>query len=664
MVQRCKGVDAARRRVLLGGSAVVGLATSRLAIGLPSPSGTATSQQVRYDGTIATRGNQLINGAGAPMQLRGTNIQDYAFSIMRGNPDASGGGPGRGSNDAENGPDVAFLKKWKMNAIRIGINEACWLGYRCYSTAVNGDGVTGWVNPDKIAESNSYQHQVTQQIAALNSIGCYVILTLAGTNPGRSAPGGQDFMANQDNSVSCWQSLARTYGYPNGTALKKNGGAVDDRSVVFELFNEPEMYGGPENLWPLSLHGQFKNSWSLLMNGGFINQSYTTNGYSAFRDVPARPVYPYPCTTPSGTFIPGEKALVDGTAVGIVLCYYKNASFGLPASGTQFIHLYTPEGYNGRPPAVSSGTPIIGSISKATTQVVGDFGWYVAGHAQMLAGIRAAGAWNVCLLSGVQYAQDLAGWATFAPTDSTAPAGYSGSGWKPQIGACWHPYPASSYVSNATIESGGKGYAVGDTVLLPMPESGPTANSVYWQAQLQITDVHAGAITAVKINPYTGGRPGAAGGNASQFSSHSSGGSPIGGAYCNIMLPSNPATQYSTSGRGIGATFNLSFTSVAGGNWPNYIHWPAVAALKTNPGVPVVITEAGEHYGTGITGSPWMAALTSFCDANGFSLVTYAYTPNNQWTDLNGGDFSLADGDHVPTPGYGTFMYKWFTNHS
>jgi hypothetical protein len=185
---------------------------------------------------------------------------------------------------------------------------------------------------------------------------------------------------------------------------------------------------------------------------------------------------------------------------------------------------------------------------------------------------------------------------------------------------------------------------------------------VYWQGQLQVTSVSGSAITAVQINAYIGGAPGVAGGNAGEFLSHSASGSLVGGAYSNLMLPSNPVPQYSSSGHGTGATFNLAFTAVGGTAWPNHSHWSTVAALRTTPGVPVVITETGEHYGPGISGSPWMSALTSFCDANGISLVVHAYTPG--WTNPNGGDLSLIDVHHNPTPGYGAFMYNWFTTHN
>ena len=649
MANTSGGVDGGRRRIILGGVAVCAwLRSSRLANSTVStPAGA-----IGYDGAIAVKGNSLVNGAGVIIQLRGNNIQGQAFALLRGGTDASGGSQSiGGSNDQAHGPNLSIMKNWKMNTIRIGINEACWLGYVCYSTAVNGDRSTGWINPDP-SPADSYRRQITRQIAALNNIGCYVILTLAGTNPGRSAPGGQDWMANQDNSISCWRSIAKTYGYPNGTALKRNGGTVEDRSVIFELFNEPEVYGNT------------RNSWLQVMNGAFINQSYTTNGYGTIPNVPSRPVYPFPCTEPTGTFIPGENALVDGTIVGTILCYYKNTTTGLPSSGSRFIHVFTAAGYSGSPPPIYAGNDIVGSISKATVRVTGGFGWYVAGHSQMLSAIRATGAWNVCLLSGIQYDQDLSGWAEYVPSDHNPPTGYNGPGWIPQIGAAWHPYPCWSYIDTAAVSTGGSGYAVGDKILLPMPESGPYANSVYWQAQLEVTRVRGTAVDAVRIIPYTGGTPGHAGGNPGQFSSHSSDGSPIGGAYSNLRLPSNPVPQYSSTGKGTGAMFDLSFKSNNGPVWPNYQHWPTVAALRTTPGVPVVITETGEHYGTGVSGSPWMSAMTSWSDANGISVVAYAYTPSAGWVDLKGADFSVIDGNDHPTPGYGEFMYNWYTTHA
>jgi hypothetical protein len=297
------------------------------------------------------------------------------------------------------------------------------------------------------------------------------------------------------------------------------------------------------------------------------------------------------------------------------------------------------------------------------------YGWYVAGYAQMLASIRAAGAQNVCLLGGLDYDKDLGSWAAYAPSDSTPAAGFSGPAWTPQIGASWHPYPSVSWVKSAAVESGGSRYAVNDTILLPMPESGSAANSVYWQAKLKVTAVRDGAITAVLPVPYVGGTPGVAGGNNGQFNVNNF----TGGVYCNLNLPSNPLAQYSTSGSGRGATFNLAFTRAEAnsgtGDWPNYDTWAQVAALQTTRGVPVVITETGEHTGSGVSGSPWMSKLTSWCDANGISLVAYSYNPSPGWNDARGYDFALAlptltNGFyHTPTPGYGEFMFNWFTAH-
>jgi hypothetical protein len=200
-----------------------------------------------------------------------------------------------------------------------------------------------------------------------------------------------------------------------------------------------------------------------------------------------------------------------------------------------------------------------------------------------------------------------------------------------------------------------------------MPESGPAANSVYWQAQLQVTAVNGSAITAVQINAYMGGTPGTPSNDgAGNYSDRNL----VGGAYCNLLLPVNPVPQDSTTGAGTGASFDLKFKVHDGdsgtGDWPNYDTWSQVVALKNTfngIGVPICITETGEHTGKGISGSPWMAALTAWSDDNGVSLVCFCYNPTPGWYRDAGWDLALARSDHSPSPGYGEFMYGWFTRH-
>jgi hypothetical protein len=201
-----------------------------------------------------------------------------------------------------------------------------------------------------------------------------------------------------------------------------------------------------------------------------------------------------------------------------------------------------------------------------------------------------------------------------------------------------------------------------------MPESGPAANSVYWQAQLQVTAVNGSAITAVQSIAYEGGTPGTVSTSGDgNFNSNSM----VGGAYCNLLLPVNPVPQYSTTGTGSGAKFDLAFKAHDGnsgaGDWPNYDTWAQAVTLKNTfngIGVPICITETGEHTGNGVSGSPWMAALTAWADDNGVSLSAFAYNPSGGWYIGNGWDYTLVQSDHTPTPGYGEFMYKWYTTHA
>lgn len=677
------GISRNRRRLLLAGSAIVSSATSGILSacgggGSASPSaattsgtasaGTSTSGQTSpagYDGTLVVDGGGMVNGNGRALQLRGVNIQQQAAQMIlagqtlgtTGVPDASGGnwvndqssttlGSGAGTTLGTTGPNTAYMKPWKFNVVRVGINEASWLGYTCYRS----DGQL--VIPDNYGTypNLSYRNQIVKQVAELNAAGMYVILTLAYSSPGRSCPLGQDVMANQDNSISCWESVAGVFGYPNGTALKRNGGPVDDRAVIFELFNEPVADD------------------ALVYEGGFSSGPYMING-QGFYSLPYTLVYAFPCTTPNGSFIPGEPVTITGGITGTLLSYYENTTTGYAASGTRFVHLH------GLSSTTFSGGMIRGVNSHATATITGSTGWYVAGARQMLAAIRRAGAGNICLFSGSNFAKNLSNWLKYAAgTDETAPAGWNASqfgAWTSQIGAHWHPYPAFSRVASVTVANGGAGYAVNDTILLLMDETGDSdSGNCYWQTRLKVTSVSGGAVHGVSIDTsYVGGTPGVAGGDGAQFGVGSGGG----GAWSNTKLPA--ILPQDTAGaqpgtRGKGASFNVRYTNMVASGGADLSDWPTVLAIK-KAGYPVVITETGEHTGTGIVGSPYMAAMTAWCDQNDIGMVCFAYTPAGSWYNSKGRDFDLVLPNltgsppyRAPTPGYGEFMFNWFSQHA
>jgi hypothetical protein len=665
LANRDRDVDAMRRKTLLGGTAFVGLTTSGLLAYLRGDESRAASSsgpgnaivsgmasRAGYDGVLSVSGGAFVNGSGQALQLRGANAQGgFPFlmypSSNRGNATDASGGIECGC-DQPNGCNTTYLAKWKFNCVRIGMNTANILSKPVYDSS-------GTVI---VPSTNAWLSQLVTYVSQLNAIGTYVSLVMAWDNPGNSAPFGQDYMATQDNAIQAWQVITGLFGYPNGTALKKNGGTVDNKSVVFELYNEPEGV-----------------SDALVYQGGFANLPYHCYGSSA-----ETTVYPYPCGTPSGGsgsgqyFKPGENFTSSSGATGQIHCYYENTTTGFAASGSKFIHLR-----NGNSViSIPSGTTIRGSSSGATvTTTSSTFGWYSAGYYQMLSAIRAAGAQNVCLIGGGGWCQDIGNFQTYAQPDPE-PAGYSGAGWEsPQYGASWHPYPPYTWVSSAAVANGGSGYKVNDTILLPMDESGDAnSGNCYWQGQLRVTGVSGSAVNAVApVNTYRVGIPGGINGqgNSGQFN-FSYGAGIWAPTFCNV-LPANPVPQYSGLGgqpgtSGSGATFNLSWGTNSG--FPMKTNWPTVVAIK-NAGYPVCITETGEHTGTGIAGSPYMASLTSWCDANGIGLVAYTYTPSAGWYDPQGYDFSLVltslsgsspNQYRTPSPGYGQFMFKWFTNHS
>jgi hypothetical protein len=238
--------------------------------------------------------------------------------------------------------------------------------------------------------------------------------------------------------------------------------------------------------------------------------------------------------------------------------------------------------------------------------------WSSAGMQPMLDAVRATGATNVVLISGVEFGNNLSKWLANMPHDVLD-----------QIAAVWHPYPPIQSLATASVASGGSDYAVGDTITLAKP------NTVYSPAVLRVSAVGVSrAVTAITID-----------------------GS---GKYLQTALPTTPVSQGSTSGAGSGATFTLSAWNNLSSTWSMPANWPVVQALSV--GVPVILSETGEHNGAGTMGAPFLQQLLPFAGANNWSVIGCCWDVfDNQDNVL------IKDVDGTPSDGYGRVFYNWMT---
>ena len=206
-------------------------------------------------GTLSVRvqGNHLIDAQGNPLQLRGVNVSGLEFTAVQGwDPADPFGGQA---------PNWNAIKVWKANVVRLPLNEASWLGRRC------ADPSTGAMR--SADPGNNYVATVSKQVSAATAAGFYVILDLHISAPGSYCPMVQIAMADAENSVAFWTSVAQTFkSQPN---------------VMFELFNEPF----PTQDGHFSAAGNDTVGWEYLELGfggasfsGFNNVAYHWQGAS------------------------------------------------------------------------------------------------------------------------------------------------------------------------------------------------------------------------------------------------------------------------------------------------------------------------------------------------------------------------------------------------
>lgn len=227
--------------------ATLGTSTANVTIAGSAAGGGATGLAVHV------RGNRLVDAAGNTLQLRGVNASGLEFVAIQNWSAADPWGGG--------GPNWTAIKSWKANAVRLPLNEASWLGSTCKDPST---GATRNADPGK-----NYVATVTKAIDEATAKGLYVILDLHMSAPGTYCPMIQNTMADSDNSIRFWTSVAQTY--------------QNRANVLFELFNEPFVsqtayFSG--NAWQYLMKGvggPFTGFIEGTLAGGSANVSYNWN---------------------------------------------------------------------------------------------------------------------------------------------------------------------------------------------------------------------------------------------------------------------------------------------------------------------------------------------------------------------------------------------------
>ena len=154
---------------------------------------------------IHVSGNQLVNGAGQPVRLFGVNRSGTEYMCVV--DGTTGAGIFSGPSDAAS---IGRMASWHVNAVRLPLNEDCWLGLNGVNAAYSGP---------------NYRDAIAAYVDRLNAAGLVAIIDLHWNAPGGRLSGQQQVMADADHSLAFWASVAATF--------KANPG------VMFDLYNEP-----------------------------------------------------------------------------------------------------------------------------------------------------------------------------------------------------------------------------------------------------------------------------------------------------------------------------------------------------------------------------------------------------------------------------------------
>lgn len=160
---------------------------------------------------LRVAGNAFVDENGATRRLLGVNRSGAEFMCVQ----------GRGIFDGPmDDASVKAIAGWKANAVRVPLNEECWLGLSHINSAYRG---ANYINAVEEYVTRLEAHGITPILELHWSHGTYT----GGDNkcPDTAYATCQKPMPNAQYTPAFWSSVAETF--------------KGDQAVVFDLFNEP-----------------------------------------------------------------------------------------------------------------------------------------------------------------------------------------------------------------------------------------------------------------------------------------------------------------------------------------------------------------------------------------------------------------------------------------
>jgi len=174
--------------------------------------------------TIRVQGLRLVDGAGRGVQLRGVNRAAFESRCTY---DADGFADGPVDQAS-----VAAIRSWNINAVRLTLNEDCWLG-------VNGLPAGG--------NAAGYRSAVRAYVSLLRRNGLYVMPVVEVFGPGSQRATQIDYMPDKSHMLAFWRSFASEF--------KSDRGLIFDpvTEVAMADWNDP--HPDPPGQWTCWLRG-------------------------------------------------------------------------------------------------------------------------------------------------------------------------------------------------------------------------------------------------------------------------------------------------------------------------------------------------------------------------------------------------------------------------